>query len=82
MLTPLETSRIALMLVVLVFGMGTTLTWGRFREVARRPKAFLIGDASQFGWMPLLAFLRATIARRLLDGRAEAQVPSPSEAPF
>lgn len=60
MLTPLETSLIALMLVVLMFGMGTTLTLARFREVVRRPKAFVIGSASQFGWMPLLAFLLAS----------------------
>jgi BASS family bile acid:Na+ symporter len=60
MLTPLETSLIALMLVVLMFGMGTTLTWARFREVAQHPKAFVIGTASQFGWMPLIAFLLAT----------------------
>jgi bile acid transporter len=60
MLTPLETSLIALMLLVLMFGMGTTLTWARFREVARQPKAFIIGTASQFGWMPLIAFLLAT----------------------
>lgn len=60
MLTPLETSLIGLMLIVLMFGMGTTLTWARFREVARQPKAFIIGTASQFGWMPLIAFLLAT----------------------
>jgi bile acid transporter len=61
MLTPLETSLIALMLVVLMFGMGTTLTWASFREVARKPRAFLIGTASQFGWMPLLAYLLAKL---------------------
>jgi bile acid transporter len=59
MLTPLETSLIALLLVVLMFGMGATLTPARFREVVRQPKAFLIGTASQFGWMPLLAYLLA-----------------------
>lgn len=56
MLSPFETTLIALLLVVLMFGMGATLTPDRFRDVARRPKAFLIGTASQFGWMPLLAF--------------------------
>ena len=56
MLSPLETSLIALLLIVLMFGMGATLTFQRFQELARHPRAFLIGTASQFGWMPLLAF--------------------------
>ena len=59
MLTPLETALIALLLVVLMFGMGATLTVARFRAVLSHPKAFLIGTASQFGFMPLLAFVLA-----------------------
>jgi bile acid transporter len=59
MLSPLETSLIGVLLIVLMFGMGTSLTPERFREVLRRPKAFVIGSLSQFGWMPLLAFLLA-----------------------
>jgi bile acid transporter len=59
MLTPLETALIALLLVVLMFGMGATLTVSRFREVLAHPRAFLIGTASQFGFMPLLAFALA-----------------------
>lgn len=61
MLSPLETSLIALLLVFLMFGMGATLTWDSFRAVAREPKAFLIGTASQFGWMPLIAFALAKL---------------------
>jgi len=61
MLSPLETSLIAVLLIVLMFGMGATLTWQRFRDLARHPRAFLIGTASQFGWMPLLAFVLATL---------------------
>lgn len=56
MLTPLETGLIALLLVVLMFGMGTTLTPARFREVLAHPQAFLIGTASQFLFMPLCAY--------------------------
>jgi BASS family bile acid:Na+ symporter len=56
MLTSTETSLIALLLIVLMFGMGATLTWQRFQDLARAPRAFLIGTASQFGWMPLVAF--------------------------
>lgn len=59
MLSPLETALIALLLAILMFGMGATLTPERFREVAAKPRAFLIGLASQFGWMPLAAFLLA-----------------------
>jgi bile acid transporter len=59
MLSPVETALIALLLIVLMFGMGATLTVERFREVAARPGAVLIGLASQFGWMPLLAYLLA-----------------------
>ncbi len=63
MLSPLETALIALLLVVLMFGMGATLTVQRFRDVAQNPRALLIGLASQFGWMPLLAFLLATFLK-------------------
>lgn len=59
MLSPVETALIALLLVVLMFGMGATLTVERFRDVVARPRAVLIGLASQFGWMPLLAYLLA-----------------------
>lgn len=59
MLSPLETVMIALLLVILMFGMGATLTAESFRQVIARPKAVLIGLASQFGWMPLLAYLLA-----------------------
>ncbi|MFO0694739.1 MAG: hypothetical protein U0230_14350 [Polyangiales bacterium] len=59
MLTRVETSLIGILLLVLMFGMGTTLTLARFREVLRHPKAFLIGLASQFVLMPLSAFALA-----------------------
>lgn len=56
MLTQLETTLIGLLLIVLMFGMGTTLTPTRFREVLAHPQAFLIGTASQFIFMPLCAY--------------------------
>lgn len=59
MLSPFETALIALLLVVLMFGMGATLTVAHFREVLSRPKAVLIGLGSAFGWMPLAAYLLA-----------------------
>ena len=63
MLSKSETSLIALLLVLLMFGMGATLTAQRFRELAKNPRAFLIGSASQFGWMPLLAFILAKLLK-------------------
>ncbi len=62
MLGPLEKSLLAILLLVLMFGMGAGLTLDNFRAVARRPFAPLLGLASQFGWMPLIAF---TLARAL-----------------
>ena len=56
MIGPYEQALLALLLVVLMTGMGATLTLDSFREVARHPKGVLIGLASQFGWMPLVGF--------------------------
>ncbi len=69
MLSPLETALIALLLVILMFGMGATLTAESFREVLARPRAVLIGLASQFGWMPMLAYLLA-VQLKLPDAAA------------
>ncbi len=57
MLSPLEGALIALLLVVLMFGLGATLTMASFEYVVARPKAVLVGLASQFGFMPLAAYL-------------------------
>lgn len=56
MLTQLQTILLALLLVVLMAGMGASLTLEDFREVLRRPRGPLIGLLSQYGWMPLIAF--------------------------
>ncbi len=55
-LSGLETLLVAVFLLLLMLGMGATLTVAHFRVVLRRPGALLIGLASQFGWMPLIAF--------------------------
>ena len=57
MLTQLQTILLAALLVILMAGMGASLTLGDFREVIRRPRGPLIGLLSQFGWMPLIAFV-------------------------
>ncbi|MEP5763330.1 MAG: bile acid:sodium symporter family protein [Halieaceae bacterium] len=46
-------------LFLLMLGMGATLTLEHFRLIVRRPKPVLIGLASQYGWMPLVAILLA-----------------------
>ncbi len=56
MLSPLETLLLALLLVVLMAGMGASLTMEDFRAVLRRPRGPLIGLLSQYGWMPLIAY--------------------------
>lgn len=59
MLSGLEQALLALLLVVLMMGMGASLTVADFRAVLQRPRGPLIGLASQYGWMPLIAFVLA-----------------------
>lgn len=56
MLGPVEKALRAVLLLVLMTGIGSTLSPGHFRDVLKSPKGVLIGLASQFGWMPLVAF--------------------------
>ena len=56
MVNILEQALLALLLVVLMAGMGASLTLSDFRGIGKRPKGVLVGLASQFGWMPLIAF--------------------------
>lgn len=56
MVGPVMQALLALLLIVLMAGMGATLTLESFRLVLKRPRGVLIGVASQFGWMPLIAF--------------------------
>jgi len=60
-LGPVEKALLAALLLVLMFGMGAGLTAENFRAVVRRPFAPLLGLASQFGWMPLIAFVLARV---------------------
>ncbi|MEP1469517.1 MAG: bile acid:sodium symporter family protein [Halieaceae bacterium] len=54
-LSLLESLLMPLSLCLLMLGMGATLTPDHFRVIARRPLPVLIGLASQYGWMPLIA---------------------------
>ena len=55
MLSGGEKALLALLLVVLMMGMGATLERRHIREVLAKPRGVLVGLASQFGWMPLIA---------------------------
>ncbi|MBL8034158.1 MAG: bile acid:sodium symporter [Leptospiraceae bacterium] len=59
MLTGIEKIGLAVMIFVLMFGMGATLTWADFARGLKKPKALIIGFLSQFGIMPALAFVLA-----------------------
>jgi bile acid transporter len=52
---------LALMIFIIMLGMGASLTVDDFRAVARRPRGVFIGFLSQFGIMPLIAFTLATV---------------------
>jgi BASS family bile acid:Na+ symporter len=57
MLSGLDKVLIATLTLVLMVGMGASLTPSDYRRALERPRAMLIGLLSQFGWMPLLAYL-------------------------
>jgi BASS family bile acid:Na+ symporter len=57
MLSELDKVLIALLTLVLMVGMGASLTPADYRRALRQPRGVLVGLLSQFGWMPLLAFL-------------------------
>ncbi len=61
MLTSIEKIGLAVMIFVLMFGMGATLTWADFARALKKPKALIIGFLSQFGIMPALAFALAKL---------------------
>ncbi len=60
MLSGAERALLGILLIVLMLGMGSTLTTQSFRDVLKQPRGLLIGVLSQFGWMPLVAFLLST----------------------
>lgn len=52
---------LGVMILLIMFGMGASLTTDDFKTVARKPKGVLIGFLSQFGLMPLVAWSLATL---------------------
>ncbi len=61
LLSGVEQALLAIMILVIMFGMGASLSPGDFKEALKRPRAILIGFISQFGLMPLLAFSLAKL---------------------
>ncbi len=61
MLSPLEESLLSIMMVIIMFGMGSSLTFKDFRLAMRHPQAVGVGFASQYMLMPLIAFLLSRV---------------------
>jgi len=55
LLHSIDQALLAVMILVIMFGMGASLTPADFKAVGRRPRMVLIGFLSQFGLMPLIA---------------------------
>lgn len=59
MVGPLEQALLALMIFVIMLGMGASLTPRDFVLALKRPYGLMIGVVSQYGFMPLIGFLLA-----------------------
>lgn len=55
--TPFEEVLLVIMVFVIMFGLGAGLTPRDFRQALRRPWGLIIGWLTQFGIMPVLAFV-------------------------
>lgn len=56
-----EQTILALMIFVIMFGMGASLTVNDFVQTFRRPYGMVIGLVSQYGFLPLIAFTLAVL---------------------
>ncbi|ATX65281.1 bile acid:sodium symporter family protein [Roseinatronobacter bogoriensis] len=61
MLTELETTLLGVMMMVIMLGMGASMTPRDFLIAFRKPKGILVGLLSQFAVMPFLGFLLAVL---------------------
>jgi len=59
MITEFETRLLGIMMMVIMLGMGASLTWRDFLIAFRKPKGVVVGMLCQFGIMPLLGFVLA-----------------------
>lgn len=56
MLSSLEETLLSVMMIIIMFGMGCSLTFKDFRIALRKPQAIGVGFASQYLLMPFIAF--------------------------
>ena len=61
MVGPLEQAILALMIFVIMLGMGASLTPRDFWLALKRPYGLMIGVVSQYGFMPFIGFLLITL---------------------
>jgi len=59
MISGFEQALLAIMIAVIMFGMGCTLSLQDFKLALTNPKPFAIGFASQYFFMPIIAFTLA-----------------------
>jgi BASS family bile acid:Na+ symporter len=59
MISEFETRLLGMMMIVIMLGMGASLTWRDFLIAFRKPRGVLIGMLCQYGIMPFLAFALA-----------------------
>jgi bile acid transporter len=59
MLTEFETKLLGIMMMVIMLGMGASLTFKDFRIAFRKPQGILVGLLCQYGIMPFLGYLLA-----------------------
>jgi BASS family bile acid:Na+ symporter len=59
MLSEFETKLLGLMMMVIMLGMGASLTFKDFRIAFRKPQGILVGLVCQYGIMPFLGYLLA-----------------------
>lgn len=59
MLTELETTLLGIMMMVIMLGMGASMTWRDFFIAFRKPKGILVGLLSQYLIMPFLGYALA-----------------------
>ena len=61
MLTPLETQLLGVMMMVIMLGMGASLTFRDFLIAFKKPKGVIIGIVCQYGVMPFIGYLLAVV---------------------
>lgn len=59
MVTEFETKLLGFMMMIIMLGMGASLTWRDFLIAFRKPKGVLVGLVCQYGIMPALGYVLA-----------------------